>query len=77
VLAETPRKEAVVRLRAFATASKGIEVVGRVAYLHTPAGFGTSKLAEKFDKGIGVTNSARNWNTVLKLMELVRKAASE
>ena len=46
-----------------------------MAYLHTPGGFGRSKLAEKFDKGIGVVNSARNWNTVLKLMELVRKAA--
>jgi hypothetical protein len=37
-----------------------------VAYLHTPDGFGRSKLGEKFDKGIGVVNSARNWNTVLK-----------
>jgi uncharacterized protein (DUF1697 family) len=77
VLAETPRKEAVVRLRAFATASEGIEVVGEVAYLHTPDGFGTSKLAEKFDKGIGVVNSARNWNTVLKLLELAKRAAGE
>ena len=65
----------VIRLRGFAAESEGIEVVGNVAYLHTPDGFGTSKLAEKFDKGIGVVNSARNWNTVLKLMELVRKAA--
>jgi uncharacterized protein (DUF1697 family) len=77
VLAEKPAAEAVVRLRAFATASEGIEVVGQVAYLHTPDGFGTSKLAEKFDKGIGVVNSARNWNTVMKLMELVRKTAGE
>jgi uncharacterized protein (DUF1697 family) len=75
VLVEKPAKDAVDRLRVFATASEGIEVVGRVAYLHTPDGFGRSKLALKFDKGIGVANSARNWNTVLKLMELVRKAA--
>ena len=46
-----------------------------MAYLHTPDGFGTSKLGEKFDKGIGVANTARNWNTVLKLLELARKAA--
>ena len=75
VLAGDPTTEAVERLRAFAGDGEGIEVVGKVAYLHTPDGFGTSKLAEKFDKGIGVVNSARNWNTVLKLMELVRKAA--
>src|SRR5262249_17270938 len=70
-----PAAEAVSRLQGFAAAGEGIEVVGNVAYLHTPDGFGRSKLAEKFDKGIGVVNSARNWNTVLKLMELVRKAA--
>jgi uncharacterized protein (DUF1697 family) len=75
VLAGKPAAEAVSRLRGFAAEGEGIEVVGNVAYLHTPDGFGRSKLAEKFDRGIGVVNSARNWNTVLKLMELVRKAA--
>jgi uncharacterized protein (DUF1697 family) len=43
-----------------------------VCYIHTPHGFGTSKLAEKFDKGIGVVNTARNWNTVLKMHELAQ-----
>jgi uncharacterized protein (DUF1697 family) len=75
VLAGKPAAEAVSRLRGFAAAGEGIEVVGNVAYLHTPDGFGRSKLAEKFDRGIGVVNSARNWNTVLKLMELVTRAA--
>jgi uncharacterized protein (DUF1697 family) len=75
VLAGKPAAGAVTRLRGFADDNEGIEVVGNVAYLHTPGGFGRSKLAEKFDKGIGVVNSARNWNTVLKLMELVRTAA--
>lgn len=75
VLAENPAAEAVTRLRGFAADGEGIEVVANVAYLHTPDGFGRSKLAEKFDKGIGVVNSARNWNTVRRLMDLVRKAA--
>jgi uncharacterized protein (DUF1697 family) len=75
VLAQEPAAEAVVRLRGFAAEGEGIEAVGKVAYLHTPDGFGRSKLAEKFDRGIGVVNSARNWNTVLKLMGLVSKAA--
>jgi len=75
VLAGTPAVEAVSRLRGFAAAGEGIEVVGNVAYLHTPDWFGRSKLGEKFDKGIGVVNSAWNWNTVLKQMELARKAA--
>jgi uncharacterized protein (DUF1697 family) len=75
VLAGDPRREVIEDLRAHAVDGERIEVVGRVAYLHTPNGFGTSKLAEKFDKGIGVENTARNWNTVLKLLELATKAA--
>jgi uncharacterized protein (DUF1697 family) len=75
VLAGKPPAEALSRLRGLAAGGEGIEVVGHVAYLHTPDGFGRSKLAEKFDRGIGVVNTARNWNTVLKLMELVKKAA--
>ena len=39
-------------------------VVGKVAYIHTPGGFGKSKMAERFDKLIGVENTARNWNSV-------------
>jgi len=51
-----------------------IKVIEGVAYVHTTNGFGTCKMAEKFDKWIGVTNNARNWNTVLKLAELGRSA---
>jgi uncharacterized protein (DUF1697 family) len=72
VLEDEPSQGAVEKLRAVAKDGERIEVVGRVAYLHTPHGFGTSKLAERFDKGIGVANTARNWNTVTKLMEMAR-----
>jgi uncharacterized protein (DUF1697 family) len=75
VLAGDPAREAIDRLNAHADAGEAIEVVGRVAYLHTPNGFGRSKLGEKFDKWIGVENTARNWNTVLKLLEMATKAA--
>lgn len=70
VLAGDPPDGAVEKLREVAKEGERIEVVDRVAYLHTPDGFGRSKLAEKFDKGIGVANTARNWNTVAKLMEM-------
>ncbi|QEH36580.1 hypothetical protein OJF2_51640 [Aquisphaera giovannonii] len=75
VLAGDPTQEAIDRLRGHADVGEAIEVVSRVAYLHTPNGFGRSKLGEKFDKWIGVENTARNWNTVLKLSELATKAA--
>ena len=74
-LAGDPAEEAVEKLRAHAVAGEEIKVVERVVYLHAPHGFGTSKMVEKFDKGIGVANTGRNWNTVLKLLDLAKKAA--
>ncbi|MEO9615778.1 MAG: DUF1697 domain-containing protein [Nitratireductor sp.] len=75
VLGASPDEADVAALRAHAVDGESIAVVDRVAYLHTPHGFGRSKLAEKFDKGIGVPNTARNWNTVVRLAELARAAA--
>ena len=74
-LAAVPEPSAVDALKRLADGGDRFEVVDRVAYLHTPNGFSKSKLAEKFDRGIGVPNTARNWNTVLKLRDLARKAA--
>jgi uncharacterized protein (DUF1697 family) len=74
VLEARPDPARVEAIRAFAMKGERIAVVDKVAYLHTPHGFGTSKLAVKFDSGIGVGNTARNWNTVLKLLELAEGA---
>lgn len=70
----TPKTDDVKRILAFAVNGEDIKVIDGVAYVHTPNGFGNCKMAEKFDKWIGVTNTARNWNTVLKLAELGRAA---
>ncbi len=46
-------------------------VKGSEVYIHTPNGYGRSKLAPSwFEKGLGVRGTARNWNTVQKLVEL-------
>ncbi len=74
LLAGAPKAEDIGRIRAFAVKGEEVEVIKNVAYLHTPYGFGKCKMAEKFDKWIGVANTARNWNTVLKLAELGRAA---
>ena len=74
LLESAPRLEDIERIRGCAVRGEKIEVIEGVAYLHTPNGFGTCKMAEKFDKWIGVTNTARNWNTVLKLGDLGRVA---
>lgn len=72
MLADVPDPVKVKALQALAVDGEQLKVVKGVAYIHTPHGFGTSKLAEKFDKGIGVMNTARNWNTVLKMHELAQ-----
>jgi uncharacterized protein (DUF1697 family) len=76
MLASAPKPEAVNALQALATGGEALRVLKNpigeyhICYIYTPNGFGTSKMAEKFDKGIGVVNTARNWNTVLKMHEL-------
>jgi uncharacterized protein (DUF1697 family) len=44
------------------------QVIGDTLYLHLPDGAGESKFAaQTVDRILGVTGTARNWNTVLKL----------
>ena len=76
LLESTPETDDVERIRALTVKGEDLKIIEGVAYLHTPHGFGPSKMREKFDQWIGVTNTARNWNTVLKLAELGRVAAA-
>ena len=47
-------------------------VHGREIYLHLPNGMGRSKLTNAyFDSKLATTSTARNWRTVLKLLELM------
>ena len=77
LLENAPKAKDVKRVRAHAVKREDIKVIKGVAYLHTPHGFGTSRMREKFDQWIGVTYTARNWNTVLKLAELGRAAEAK
>jgi uncharacterized protein (DUF1697 family) len=43
---------------------------GRDMYLHLPGGMGTSKLAVHIGQKLGKLGTTRNWNTVLKLVEM-------
>jgi uncharacterized protein (DUF1697 family) len=75
LLERAPAAKDIERVRACAVKGEDLQVIDRVAYLLTPHGFGRCKMAGKFDTWIGVTNTARNWNTVLRLAELGRAAA--
>jgi uncharacterized protein (DUF1697 family) len=48
------------------------QLIGRVFYLHAPAGIGRSKLAETAGKGWRVNITARNWRTVCEILALAR-----
>jgi uncharacterized protein (DUF1697 family) len=77
LLESSPKAEDIERIRACAVKGEDIKIIEGVAYIHTPYGFGPSRMREKFDQWIGVTYTARNWNTVLKLAELGRAAAAK
>ncbi len=46
----------------------------KIFYLYAPDGVGRSKLAAKVEQALGVPVTARNWNTVSKLIEMVKQA---
>lgn len=54
----------------YATTEK-VVVQGHTVWLHAPDGFGRSKLAENFHRAVtGTTYTARNLNTIHKLVEM-------
>ena len=73
--AEHARLDELQRAATAKGAKDTVSVDGRVMYLHTPDGFGTSDLAKALStRGAGVHRSgtARNWATVTTLLEMCR-----
>jgi uncharacterized protein (DUF1697 family) len=71
-LASVPRSIDADRLNAVRRPSEQWQIKGTVFYLHTPEGFGDSKLANQVEKILGVTTTARNLLTVNALLELAQ-----
>jgi uncharacterized protein (DUF1697 family) len=58
-------------LDALKSATEEYRLIGRIIYLHAPEGIARSKLVEKLGKAVpGVRMTARNLNTVNKLLEM-------
>lgn len=66
-----PKDADLKRLEAVKAKSEKFELVNNVFYLYAPDGIGRSKLAAKVEKSLGVAVTARNWNTVNKLLSMV------
>jgi uncharacterized protein (DUF1697 family) len=71
-LAEAPKKPDLQSLEALKTKTERFQLRGKIFYLHTPDGFGKSKLAAAAERLLGVDATARNWRTVTTLLEMTR-----
>ena len=69
-LAEVPSSPDFEALDAAKVDSERYVLLGKVFYLHTPKGYGQSKLARNAEKLIGVDCTARNWRSVSKIVEM-------
>lgn len=70
-LGSAPSSPDIARLQKFKAESERYELKGKTFYLHAPDGIGRSKLAAVVEKALGVDCTARNWNTVKKLWEML------
>jgi uncharacterized protein (DUF1697 family) len=62
------------RLRALPTTPEEVRLDGRELYIYFPNGMARPKLsAAQTDKAVGVPMTARNWNTVGKLLEMAER----
>lgn len=72
-LADAPSLEAISKLDPARSPSDEFRVVGSEIYLYFPNGAGNSKLTSAyFDSRLATTGTARNWATVLKLLEMTQ-----
>jgi uncharacterized protein (DUF1697 family) len=70
-LQSLPVKPDLAGLAAVKAETEQFELRGRVFYLYAPDGVGRSRLAAVVEQGLGVPTTARNWNTVRKLLSMV------
>jgi uncharacterized protein (DUF1697 family) len=69
-LKDAPGKAAMAKLEAVIKGRETAKAVGKTLYLTYPDGIGVSKLTiTVIEKALGTRGTARNWNTVLKVME--------
>ena len=69
-LGAAPKSPDLDALNRIKTASEEFILDGKVFYLHAPNGVGTSKLAARAEKLLGVPATARNWRTVTTVLTM-------
>ena len=69
-LSEVPFRADLTSLGRLRSGREAFTLKGKVFYLHTPDGFAVSKVRAQVERHIHVDATARNWNTVTKLLEM-------
>lgn len=69
-LESKPCNPELEKLSELKTESEKFELIDCVFYLYAPEGIARSKLAAQVEKCVGVPTTARNWNTVSKLLSM-------
>jgi uncharacterized protein (DUF1697 family) len=69
-LAERPPSPDLAGLERLKAVSESFALKGNVLYMHTPDGFGKSKLAARAERCLGVDATARNWRTLGAVLDL-------
>ncbi|TPK31563.1 DUF1697 domain-containing protein [Mesorhizobium sp. B2-5-4] len=76
-LEREPTADEVARLAEKCTGPERFEVKGDVLYLSAPDGLGKSVFASLIPRTLKVPGTARNWRSVLALLEMARKSGSD
>lgn len=69
-MAETPAGPDYEGIEACKADSESFALLGRVFYLHAPDGIGRSRLAQRTERLLGVSATARNWRTLSRILSL-------
>jgi uncharacterized protein (DUF1697 family) len=76
-LASDPDKEAPEKIRAIKVGPEELILAGRELYMYYPDGMGKSKVTgAMLDKALKVRGTARNWNSVRKLLEMAEATSA-
>ncbi|MEK7266208.1 MAG: DUF1697 domain-containing protein [Pseudomonadota bacterium] len=70
LLEAPPAAEAAEALGKLKHPREDFAIGGKTLYLYTPEGVAGSKIAERIDRVLGTTTTARNWNTIEALLAL-------
>ncbi len=67
-----PARPDLESLAARATRGERFDLRAGVFWLHTPQGYGKSRVPERVERALGVAATARNWRTLTRTAELAR-----